>query len=76
MVRDSSLALLIAVILGISLFFRISGLVYVLLVLATLMLTLLLVRQRPADDRRGSGGGDVRSFPSRAERPAGKVRSA
>ena len=78
LVRDSSIAFLIAVILGISLSFRISGVAYVALVFATLLLALLLVRQKPADegDRGGSRAGSVRSFPSRAERPAGKVRSA
>ncbi|HEY7112718.1 MAG TPA: hypothetical protein VIA45_07270 [Thermoanaerobaculia bacterium] len=77
MLRDSSLAFLIALILGISLFFRVSGFAYVALVLATLLLSLLLVRQKPADrgDSRG-GGGEVRSFPARSERPAGNVRSA
>ncbi len=76
MLRDSSLAFLIAVILGISLFFRVSGVVYVALVLATLLLSLLLVRQKPAGDRDASRGGEVRSFPSPTDRPAGKVRSA
>lgn len=75
MIRDSSLAFLIAVILGISLFFRVSGLAYVALVFATLLLSLLLVRQKPAD-RDDSRGGEVRSFPARSERPAGSVRSA
>ena len=50
MVRDSALAFLIAVILGISLFLRVSGVVYAALVFATLLLTFLLVRQKPADD--------------------------
>lgn len=76
MLRDSSLALLIAVILGISLFLRVSGVVYVALVFATLLLSLLLVRQRPAGDRGASRGGKVHSFPSSSDRPAGKVRSA
>jgi len=73
--RDSSLAFLIAVILGISLFFRVSGVVYIALVFATLLLSLLLVRQKPAGDRDLSRGGKVHSFPSPTER-AGNLHSA
>ncbi len=76
MLRDSSLAFLIAVILGISLFLRVSGVVYVALVFATLLLSLLLVRQKPTRDRDATRGGKVHSFPSPTDRPAGKVRSA